>query len=99
MKDNYFRDEDPAKSDPYPENDYISRLSDHLTEPDDDYREAQRLKRVDPELFHPMTRDEIEAAQYEVEQREKHNAEVEDWVQHYKKVFKNHHKIKGYNCD
>ena len=79
MIDNYFRDQDPAKSDPYGENDYISRLSDHLTEPDDDYRESQRLKaRTDPELYAPMTQEEIEAAKYEAEQREKHNAEIAD---------------------
>ena len=95
MIDNYFRDEDPAKNDPYGEHDYISRLSDHLTEPDDDYREAQRLKRVDPELFHPMTQEEIEIAKYEAEQREKHNAEIADIMAHYEKRFKNYYKIKG----
>ena len=95
MIDNYFRDEDPAKNDPYAEHDYISRLSDHLTEPDDDYRESQRLKHIDPELFDPMTQEEIEIAKYEAEQREKHNAEIADIVAHYEKRFKNYYKIKG----
>jgi len=95
MIDNYFRDQDPAKSDPYGENDYISRLSDHLTEPDDDHRESQRIARTDPELYAPMTKEDIEAALYDIEQREKHNAEIADLVAHYEKRFKNYYKIKG----
>ena len=52
--------DDPGRVDP-PEC-YTSRLSDHLTEPDDDHREAQRLARIDPELYPPMTDFEIDQA-------------------------------------
>jgi hypothetical protein len=85
--------DDPGRVDP-PEC-YITRLSDHLTEPDDDYREAQRLARIDPELYAPMTKEEIELALYDIEKREKHAAEIEAIVQHNEKRFKNYFKIKG----
>ena len=52
--------DDPGRVDP-PEC-YVSRLSDHLTEPDDDYREAQRLARTDPDLYPPMSDFEIDQA-------------------------------------
>ena len=85
--------DDPNRVDP-PEC-YISRLSDHLTEPDDDYRESQRIARTDPELYAPMKKEDIQAALYDIEQRQKHNDEVEAIVKHNERRFKNYYKIKG----
>tara|TARA_R110000772_G_scaffold55185_5_gene125861 strand:- start:1269 stop:1544 length:276 start_codon:yes stop_codon:yes gene_type:complete len=85
--------DDPNRVDP-PEC-YISRLSDHLTEPDDDYRESQRIARTDPELYAPMTKEDIQAALYDIEQRQKHNDEVDAIVKHNERRFKNYYKIKG----
>jgi len=85
--------DDPNRVDP-PEC-YVNRLSDHLTEPDDDYRESQRIARTDPELYPPMTKEDIQAALYDIEQREKHSAEIAAIVKHMEKRFKNYYKIKG----
>jgi len=85
--------DDPNRVDP-PEC-YVNRLSDHLTEPDDDYRESQRIARTDPELYAAMTKEDIQSALYDIEQREKHNAEIAAIVKHMEKRFKNYYKIKG----